>query len=394
MNSQTGKQLGWKWFKFIIYAQLFLCALLDAGQAVMLFTGTHYGGGSEGAALVYGLFKNLKALDVVMGICLLVLAGMSIVIRQKLAHFEKVGTKWYLMLQIATLGVNILYAVALYGLVYAEVQELAGDLMPTLWSKVGSSVTSSIFWLVVNKIYFDNRKEYFVQGGVSNPAQYLLDLSNGTAQPPQSQPPVQPQPFVQQPAMQQGTVMQQQPTMQQDTVMQQQPTMQQDTVMQQQPTMQQDTVMQQQPTMQQDPTIQQQPTIQQESKVSLQKPAQPQQPQQPQQSEQPQVQEHGVLICLKGLYAGAEIPMNDGDEITLGRAETNNLVFATEPRISREHCKIRWDAQKQKYIFRDYSSSGSYIDGSEDCLPQNLDLEVACGSEIALGNQDNVFLLK
>ena len=264
MNSQTGKQLGWKWFKFIIYAQLFLCALLDAGQAVMLFTGANYGGVSEGAALVYGLFKNLKALDVVMGICLLVLAGMSIVIRQKLAHFEKVGTKWYLMLQIATLGVNILYAVALYGLVYAEVQELAGDLMPTLWSKVGSSVTSSIFWLVVNKIYFDNRKEYFVQGGVSNPAQYLLDLSNGTAQPPQSQPPVQPQPFVQQPAMQQGTVMQQQPTMQQDTVMQQQPTMQQD------------------------PTIQQQPTIQQESKVSLQKPAQPQQPQQPQQSEQPQ----------------------------------------------------------------------------------------------------------
>lgn len=390
MNSQTGKQLGWKWFKFIIYAQLFLCALLDAGQAVMLFTGAHYGGGSEGAALVYGLFKNLKALDVVMGICLLVLAGMSIVIRQKLAHFEKVGTKWYLMLQIATLGVNILYAVALYGLVYAEVQELAGDLMPTLWSKVGSSVTSSIFWLVVNKIYFDNRKEYFVQGGVSNPAQYLLDLSNGTAQPaqqmagsqPQGQQPWQAQPFVQQPAMQQGTVMQQQPTMQQDTVMQQQPTMQQDTVMQQQPTMQQD------------PTIQQQPTIQQESKVSLQKPAQPQQPQQPQQSEQPQVQEHGVLICLKGLYAGAEIPMNDGDEITLGRAETNNLVFATEPRISREHCKIRWDAQKQKYIFRDYSSSGSYIDGSEDCLPQNLDLEVACGSEIALGNQDNVFLLK
>ena len=391
MSSQNGKQLGWKWFKFIIYVQLFLWALWDVGQAVAFFTGTHYGEGSTGAALIYGFFGNLKTLDVVMGICILVLAGMSIVVRQKLAHFEKAGTKWYLMLQAATLVLNIVYAVALYGLVYAEVQEAAGDMLPILWSSVGTSVTSSIFWLVVNKIYFDNRKEYFVQGGVSNPAQYLLDLSNGTAQPPQSQPPVQPQPFVQQPAMQQGTVMQQQPTMQQDTVMQQQPTMQQDTVMQQQPTMQQD------------PTIQQQPTIQQESKVSLQKPAQPQQPQQPQQSEQPQqpqqseqpqVQEHGVLICLKGLYAGAEIPMNDGDEITLGRAETNNLVFATEPRISREHCKIRWDAQKQKYIFRDYSSSGSYIDGSEDCLPQNLDLEVACGSEIALGNQDNVFLLK
>ena len=105
-------------------------------------------------------------------------------------------------------------------------------------------------------------------------------------------------------------------------------------------------------------------------------------------------QKHGVLVGLCGPYAGAQIEMKDGEMITFGRADDNNLIFASEPRISRHHCMIRWNAQKQKYIFRDYSSSGSYINDQQDCLPQNLDLEIACGSTIALGNNDNVFLFQ
>lgn len=118
-------------------------------------------------------------------------------------------------------------------------------------------------------------------------------------------------------------------------------------------------------------------------------------PVQPQPQPQPETkQKHGVLVGLCGLYAGAQIEMKDGEMITFGRADDNNLIFASEPRISRHHCMIRWNAQKQKYIFRDYSSSGSYINDQQDCLPQNLDLEIACGSKIALGNNDNVFLFQ
>lgn len=105
-------------------------------------------------------------------------------------------------------------------------------------------------------------------------------------------------------------------------------------------------------------------------------------------------QKHGVLVGLCGLYAGAKIEMKDGETITFGRADDNNLIFENENRISRHHCIVRWDAQRQKYIFRDYSSGGSYINDQQDCLPQNLDLEVACGSKIALGNNDNVFLFQ
>ena len=337
MSSQNGKQLGWKWFKFIIYFQLYASAFIQLVNAYRFFTGMIYGTTSGDAALIYAVFPGLQPLNIFMGILSLAVAASAFFVRQKLAHFDKQGPKLYIMRQIIIIGLIVIYTIATCAIIAQTAGvEASSELLGEM---IGQSSGGMIFAIALawdNKVYFNKRKEYFVEGGVSNPAQYLLDLSNGTAEPTQQMAGSQPQgqqPWQGQPQQPQG----QQPQQSQ--------------------------------------------------------PQQPQ-PEAPQNAEQPQVQEHGVLIGLKGLYAGAEIPMNDGDEITFGRADTNNLIFATEPRISREHCKIRWDAKKEKYIFRDYSSSGSYINGSDDCLPQNLDLEVACGSEIALGNQDNVFLLK
>lgn len=112
------------------------------------------------------------------------------------------------------------------------------------------------------------------------------------------------------------------------------------------------------------------------------------------QPEEPQMPPHGVLVGIQGLYAGAKIAMKDGEEIRLGRAEGNHLVFTGQRSVSRNHCKIRWNKAKQSYLFLDYSSSGTYLNGSQDCLPQNLEIEVPCGSQIALGNRENIFLLK
>lgn len=112
------------------------------------------------------------------------------------------------------------------------------------------------------------------------------------------------------------------------------------------------------------------------------------------QPEEPQMPPHGVLVGIQGLYAGAKIAMKDGEEIRLGRAEGNHLVFTGQRSVSRNHCKIRWNEAKQSYLFLDYSSSGTYLNGSQDCLPQNLEIEVPCGSQIALGNRENIFLLK
>lgn len=103
---------------------------------------------------------------------------------------------------------------------------------------------------------------------------------------------------------------------------------------------------------------------------------------------------HGVLVGLTGLYAGAEIPLPDGEYILLGRNPDNHLVFEGQPKVSRNHCKIRWNEARQKYTFCDYSSTGSYANGAEDCLPQNLELELEPGTTVAIGDENNIFCLE
>ena len=114
-----------------------------------------------------------------------------------------------------------------------------------------------------------------------------------------------------------------------------------------------------------------------------------------QQKPQPQKgPEHGVLVGRTGLYAGAEIPLTDGECIRMGRQADNHLVFSGQDNISRSHCQIKWDEKRQKYIFRDYSANGTFANGSADCLPQNLDLDLDPGTTIALGDENNMFYLK
>lgn len=104
--------------------------------------------------------------------------------------------------------------------------------------------------------------------------------------------------------------------------------------------------------------------------------------------------EHGVLVGRTGLYAGAEIPLTDGEWIRLGRQSDNHLIFGGQNNVSRNHCQIKWDNGRQKYIFRDYSTNGTFANGAPDCLPQNLDLDLEPGTTIALGDENNTFYLK
>lgn len=102
----------------------------------------------------------------------------------------------------------------------------------------------------------------------------------------------------------------------------------------------------------------------------------------------------GVMVGLSGLYKGAEISFIDGEYIKLGRQADNHLVFEGQPNVSRRHCRIKWEAGRKKYIFRDYSSNGSFVNGSKDCLPQNLEIEMEPGTVVAIGDETNTFRLE
>lgn len=101
----------------------------------------------------------------------------------------------------------------------------------------------------------------------------------------------------------------------------------------------------------------------------------------------------GVLVGLRGIYASAEIPMQDGETISFGRSTDNDLVFPDQNSVSRNHCRITWNQRTGNYMFVDYSSNGSFVYGSTDCLPSNIEIEIQAGTAIMIGDETNVFRL-
>lgn len=138
-----------KWYKFIIYVQLFLSALLSVGSAASYITGAQYQGNADA---VYATFSGMKTLDMFMGIANIVIAVFSIVVRQKLANFKKEGPSWYLILFGASAAVTLIYLIVGTNITGINLIDS---------SSVTSIVMSAVL-IAINKSYFDKRKELFV----------------------------------------------------------------------------------------------------------------------------------------------------------------------------------------------------------------------------------------
>lgn len=102
---------------------------------------------------------------------------------------------------------------------------------------------------------------------------------------------------------------------------------------------------------------------------------------------------HGTLIGISGLYQGAQITLKDGETIRLGRKADNDLIFASEMHVSRQHCQITWDEARSRYKIYDTSSTGTYMNGQEEPLPQNMEVWLDTGSMLDIGDSSNRFSL-
>lgn len=145
------------WYKFIIYVQLFLSAVVNVATAVMYMGGLHYGE-TDYASLVYGFFPGMKTLDMMMGIVALALAALCIVVRQALKNFRKNAPLLYYCIWIINIAVSIVYIVGASRVLEYEVSEL-------LSPSTISSLCVAVVMLVINVIYFNNRKYMFDGSG-------------------------------------------------------------------------------------------------------------------------------------------------------------------------------------------------------------------------------------
>jgi len=101
----------------------------------------------------------------------------------------------------------------------------------------------------------------------------------------------------------------------------------------------------------------------------------------------------GAMFGLSGDYKGAQITFQPGEPLSLGRDKSNNLVFVGTKRVSRFHCTLEWLPDKQKYQIIDKSANGSFIEGREECLPQNIAVFIEPGTVLYIGSRENSFIL-
>lgn len=145
-------ELGMKWFKFIIYVQLFLSALANLGTGISVLTGSQYG---EGKELVYYVFSSLKTVDVLYGVVLIVLAVGAIYVRMQLAGYRANGPKLYLVLMSATALASFIYIIA----ASSAIGELSRSLNLTTYI---TNLIISALLIVINAMYFKKRAHLFV----------------------------------------------------------------------------------------------------------------------------------------------------------------------------------------------------------------------------------------
>lgn len=148
-----------KWFKFVIYFQLFLSAIFCVINSITYFTGAHYGD-SDDAEFVYDFYgSSLKTCDMIFGVVYLFLAVYIIFTRFQLAKFKKYAPMFYLVSCGVSIAASILYLIMASSATKIEISTL---LSGSTGSSYITSLVTSIVLIVANKIYFDKRAALFV----------------------------------------------------------------------------------------------------------------------------------------------------------------------------------------------------------------------------------------
>ncbi|MCD7774513.1 MAG: FHA domain-containing protein [Clostridiales bacterium] len=103
----------------------------------------------------------------------------------------------------------------------------------------------------------------------------------------------------------------------------------------------------------------------------------------------------GKITCTVGMYKGATFDIMDNEEIIIGRDPRAAQIVIGEgaQNVSRQHCKITYNASDNTYSVMDTSKNGTLSNATRQKLPHNVYTKVPTGTEIYLGDRSNMFRL-
>lgn len=151
VKKKTAEDFPMKWYKFLIYFELFGGAVINFVDGVNYCTGNIYTRRGLTAAQVYGLFGSaLKVADIGFGIAMIALAAFGIYTRFRLAKFKKNGPVCLYLAYVFSLVFGLVYGIVVSGIIGTNSLNIV-SMIPT------------IVLLICNYIYFNKRKELFVE---------------------------------------------------------------------------------------------------------------------------------------------------------------------------------------------------------------------------------------
>ena len=151
-----------KWYKFLIYVQLFLGALGGVINAVVYFTGTHWENLGVPAlkTLAYGFFPSLHTVDMITGICYVLMAVWYIVVRQSLVHYKKTAPRQLYSLRAFGALVSLFWSIAAF-VILSKVYDAAELAIALLVLPAISAIIVLVF-MSLEKVYFRKRQHLFI----------------------------------------------------------------------------------------------------------------------------------------------------------------------------------------------------------------------------------------
>ena len=144
-----------KWFKFVIYFQLFCNALYNVFYGYRYITGQVYGEiyNVEKSTLIYATWPSLKTMDVLLGIIAILLAVFAIYVRFRLSAFRGNGPKMYLIFLLLNAVISFIYVIASNAIIGGNATDYISGLSPFAFI---------VPLIIANYQYFKKRASLFI----------------------------------------------------------------------------------------------------------------------------------------------------------------------------------------------------------------------------------------
>ena len=143
-----------KWHKFLMVI-LVLGSFFTIINGINTLLGSEYMGQGLTAEQVYNRFPGLKTADILYGLAMIALGVFQFVVRNHLNQFRSDGPGMLRAWYIATLIINLIY-------IFLVSSAVKVNALNAFDSSTIGTLGASVFFLIVNSIYYYKRGELFV----------------------------------------------------------------------------------------------------------------------------------------------------------------------------------------------------------------------------------------